>query len=231
MWHTVRLMMLAKQDRAPTAAQGSRYGCRCSSCPGPQYGTQLPHKWQGSASAPPIADPNTVPARNGTRGQNVLGDFFSRATSTHDLSARHGPRPQAQLSADSARAWPSPLKDSPMMVLSALQAEEVAVTVTHRRNGRGCKCQFCKGSGTPGDSVEKAANKPCGCCLLIVLRCAKPHDGQHADLCRWVDQSAPSASKTRSADKSQTESKTRSSTFLDSQCFRRPPPAAALCDR
>ena len=75
-WHTVRLMMLAKQDRAPTAAQGSRYGCRCSSCPGSQYGTQLPHKWQGSASAPPIADPNTVPARNGTWDQRRLVRSF-----------------------------------------------------------------------------------------------------------------------------------------------------------
>ena len=55
-------MTNAKQDRTPTVAHGSRYGLRRSSSPGWHSGKRLLSWLQGSASEPPIKDPNTVPA-------------------------------------------------------------------------------------------------------------------------------------------------------------------------
>mmetsp|Transcript_7254 Transcript_7254/g.21413 ORF Transcript_7254/g.21413 Transcript_7254/m.21413 type:complete len:217 (+) Transcript_7254:1954-2604(+) len=89
---TVRLMMLAKMEMSPTAAQGSRKGRSASSCPSPHSRTRpAPSCLQGSASAPPSTDPTTVPT------------------------------PQAQLRAESPRACPSglPANSSPKMVFRA----------------------------------------------------------------------------------------------------------------
>ena len=55
-------MTVEKMDSSPTAAQGSRNGRRTSSCPSRHSGACPSRPPQGSARAPPIALPTTVPA-------------------------------------------------------------------------------------------------------------------------------------------------------------------------